>query len=186
MKIMYTPIYPCLGALIGDTVGSVYEFDNIKTTDFPLFSPESNYTDDSIMTIAVADWLANTDRSQAALEEKMVAWAKQYPCPLGGYGGFFSRWLFAPQLMADYEQEGMTYQQSLVRHPYNSWFSLDDNTEFDAENKTITNNFYSGCCEWGEFFYRVDDKGDIYAVYSSHNYRNSKTDEVESDTTYIK
>ena len=45
-----------LGAIIGDTVGSVYEFDNIKTTHFPLFDPRSNYTDDSIMTMAVADW----------------------------------------------------------------------------------------------------------------------------------
>lgn len=40
------------GAIIGDIVGSVYEFDNIKTKDFPLFSSKSTYTDDSIMTIA--------------------------------------------------------------------------------------------------------------------------------------
>lgn len=44
-----------LGAIIGDTVGSVYEFSNIKTTKFPLFSPFSNFTDDSVMTFAVAD-----------------------------------------------------------------------------------------------------------------------------------
>ena len=57
------PLYPCLGALIGDTVGSVYEFDNIKTTEFqPLFDKRAEYTDDSIMTIAVADWLVNTGR----------------------------------------------------------------------------------------------------------------------------
>ncbi|MBO4690451.1 MAG: hypothetical protein J5621_06215 [Paludibacteraceae bacterium] len=44
--------YPCLGALIGDTVGSIYEFDNIKSPDFhPLFDKQANYTDDSIMTI---------------------------------------------------------------------------------------------------------------------------------------
>ena len=46
-----------LGAIIGDTVGSIYEFDNIKTTDFPLFSERSEFTDDSIMSVAVADWL---------------------------------------------------------------------------------------------------------------------------------
>ena len=46
-----------LGAIIGDMVGSVYEFDNIKTTDFPFFSQRSIYTDDSIMTVAVAEWL---------------------------------------------------------------------------------------------------------------------------------
>lgn len=44
-----------LGAIIGDIVGSEYEFDNIKTTDFPLFVSDSNYTDDSVMSLAVAD-----------------------------------------------------------------------------------------------------------------------------------
>ena len=45
-----------LGAIIGDTVGSIYEFDNIKTTDSPLFSERSEFTDDSVMCFAVADW----------------------------------------------------------------------------------------------------------------------------------
>ena len=46
-----------LGAIAGDVVGSVYEFINIKTTNFPLFSEESMFTDDSLMSIAVAMWL---------------------------------------------------------------------------------------------------------------------------------
>ncbi len=45
-----------LGAIIGDIVGSVYEFANTKRTDFPLFSPRSTYTDDTILTVAIADW----------------------------------------------------------------------------------------------------------------------------------
>lgn len=115
-------LYPCLGAIIGDTIGSVYEFANTKRTDFPLFSPDSNYTDDSIMTIAVADWLANTDRTQEALEEKMVSWAKHFPCPMGGYGGGFLRWLFTPEKLADYDENG-NYKntENTKRHPYNSW-----------------------------------------------------------------
>ena len=50
-----------LGAIIGDIVGSPYEFDdyNIKTTDFPLFSKESEISDDTIMTLAVAQGLMN-------------------------------------------------------------------------------------------------------------------------------
>ena len=50
-----------LGAIIGDIAGSPYEFDdyNIKTTDFPLFSNESEITDDTIMTLAVAQGLMN-------------------------------------------------------------------------------------------------------------------------------
>jgi ADP-ribosylglycohydrolase len=44
-----------LGAIIGDIVGSVYEWDNIKTKDFPLFRKDCFFTDDTVMTIAVAD-----------------------------------------------------------------------------------------------------------------------------------
>lgn len=45
-----------LGAVIGDVVGSVYEFHNTRDCNFPMFSPSSNYTDDTVMTMAVADW----------------------------------------------------------------------------------------------------------------------------------
>lgn len=110
--------YPCIGALIGDTVGSVYEFDNIKTTAFPLFSRRSNYTDDSILTMAVASWLVSTDRSQSALEEKLVDFASRYPYPpLGGYGGEFRKWVFTPERLCSFD--GSTYADS-KRHPYNS------------------------------------------------------------------
>ena len=46
-----------LGAIIGDIVGSIYEFANIKTKDFEFFQPEMERTDDSILCIATADWL---------------------------------------------------------------------------------------------------------------------------------
>ena len=48
-----------LGAIIGDNVGSVYEFDNIKTKDFELFKPNSRFTDDTVMTCAVAEAIMN-------------------------------------------------------------------------------------------------------------------------------
>lgn len=115
---MKTFQYPCLGAIIGDTVGSIYEFDNIKRIDFPFFSRKSNYTDDSIMTIAVADWLANTDRSQTSLEEKLVDYAMSTPCPMGGYGGGFRTWVFYPDRLEDFD--GKKYEDG-KRHPYNSY-----------------------------------------------------------------
>lgn len=116
---MDTYQFPCLGAIIGDTVGSVYEFDNIKTTDFkPLFDRRAEYTDDSIMTIAVADWLVNTDRSQEQLEDRLVYWAKHYQCPMGGYGGGFRTWLFQPQRLHDFN--GQPFEDG-KRHPYNSY-----------------------------------------------------------------
>ena len=116
---MDTYQFPCLGALIGDTVGSVYEFDNIKTTDFqPLFDQRAEYTDDSIMTIAVADWLCSSDRSQEMLENRLVFWAMHFPCPMGGYGGGFRTWLFNPERLRDFE--GKVYKDG-KRHPYNSF-----------------------------------------------------------------
>lgn len=116
---MDTQKFPCLGALIGDTVGSVYEFDNIKTTDFqPLFDKRAEYTDDSIMTIAVADWLTDSERSQEMLEDRLVYWAKHFPCPMGGYGGGFRTWLFHPERLYDYKGEAF---EDGKRHPYNSY-----------------------------------------------------------------
>lgn len=107
-----------LGALIGDIVGSVYEFDNIKTTDFPFFSRRSTFTDDTIMTIAVAHWLlTDNEHTHDALENIMVKYAKDFPYPTGGYGGSFAQWLFRPEGMVDYK----TGKRPGRRVPYNSW-----------------------------------------------------------------
>lgn len=78
-----------LGAIIGDIVGSIYEFNNIKTTDFPLFSPGCNFTDDTIMTVATADAILHDKDFATTYQE----WGKRYPFPMGGYGGNFSIWL---------------------------------------------------------------------------------------------
>ena len=48
-----------IGAIIGDVMGSVYEFDNIRTTEFDMFNPKCDFTDDTVLTIAVADCLLN-------------------------------------------------------------------------------------------------------------------------------
>ena len=100
--------YPALiGAIAGDTIGSIYEFNNTKRTDFELLQPSMNYTDDSLMTLAVADWLLNRDQADDdahLLTNTMRYWAYKYPCPMGGYGSRFHRWLLSPS-----------------PKPYNSW-----------------------------------------------------------------
>lgn len=107
-----------LGAIIGDIVGSIYEFDNTNRMDFPFFSERSTYTDDSIMTVAVAEWLlSDNTHSHDTLEEIMVRYAHEYPFPMGGYGGAFSQWLFRPEGLVDY----MTGKLANGRCPYNSW-----------------------------------------------------------------
>ena len=86
-----------IGAIIGDIIGSPYEFDhnNIKTTKFPLFSKKSYFTDDTVMTLAVAEALMNAYGDEQALEEELIACMQHYgrKYPHAGYGVNFGRWL---------------------------------------------------------------------------------------------
>ena len=61
-----------LGSIIGDIVGSIYEFHNIKTKEFPLFSERCGFTDDSILTIATAKWILEGG-SQNTVPQAIVA-----------------------------------------------------------------------------------------------------------------
>ena len=79
-----------LGAIIGDIVGSVYEFDNIKTKDFELFKPDCRFTDDTVMTCAVADAIMN-GVSEKDFILSMKKYGRMYPH--AGYGGRFRVWL---------------------------------------------------------------------------------------------
>ena len=113
-----------LGAVTGDVVGSVYEFHNTKDYNFPLFSRNSNYTDDSIMSFAVARWLLDDDsHSLQALEDCMVALGREFPHPMGGYGGGFRTWLFTPEALWPYDGTWgpVPYESVNGRHPYGSW-----------------------------------------------------------------
>ena len=113
-----------LGAIIGDTVGSIYEFHNTKDYDFTLFNAESGYTDDSVMTMAVARWLlTDSEHTYQKLEDTMVEFAEQCPCPMGGYGTGFYFWLFHPEGMNPYDNQygASPYESKTGRHPYGSW-----------------------------------------------------------------
>jgi len=90
-----------LGTIIGDIIGSVYEWDNIKTKDFPLFSEKCFFTDDTVMTVAVADALLNGGAADNFIDS-MKRIGRFYPD--SGYGGHFSNWV-----------------QSDEREPYNSY-----------------------------------------------------------------
>ena len=96
------------GAILGDMIGAPYEFDRGgKTKDFPLFIPASRYTDDSVMTIAVAEALLDTLGQDGAARRdavirSMQKWGRKYPD--AGFGGRFYEWIFRRHPM-----------------PYNSW-----------------------------------------------------------------
>ncbi len=87
-----------IGAITGDIIGSIYEFNQIKTKDFPLFSEDCTFTDDSVLTVAVADAIL----SGGSYLESVKRIGQRYPD--SGYGGHFIGWL----LSDDYS-------------PYNSW-----------------------------------------------------------------
>jgi ADP-ribosylglycohydrolase len=91
------------GAVAGDIIGSVYEFWNTKSTDFELFNKNSRFTDDSVMTLAVAKWLIE-DGSHSAFQLIKCMQELGQRHPNAGYGGRFIEWLF--------EEEPQ---------PYNSW-----------------------------------------------------------------
>ena len=78
-----------LGAIIGDIVGSRFEFNNTNQTNFTLFTPDCNFTDDTICTIAVGDALLNGSN----FGDTIHRWCRKYPYPTGGYGGSFARWV---------------------------------------------------------------------------------------------
>lgn len=88
--------YTLMGAIVGDYMGSKYEFAPTKELEFPIDRVHSDITDDSILTIAVADALLSGIPYKYALHY----WAIKFPAPMGGYGGSFSRWLADPQLEA--------------------------------------------------------------------------------------
>ena len=85
------------GAILGDMIGAPYEFDRgKKTKQFPLFIDESHFTDDTVMTIAVAEALLNcADDPKLSIRQEVVCslqkWGRKYPH--AGYGARFSRWL---------------------------------------------------------------------------------------------
>jgi len=110
-----------LGAIAGDIIGSVYEYSPIKTEDFPLFHEECRFTDDTVMTVAVADAILGDGDYGAS----MHALGRRYP--RAGYGGDFIRWL-----------------QSNDPKPYYSWGNgaamrvSPVGSAFDSEERVLT------------------------------------------------
>lgn len=103
MNNYYNPLL--ISAILGDITGSIFEFNLHKSVDINLHDSRMDFTDDTIMTIAVADWILNDKKlTKIGLVRKMQEWGRKYPNPMGAYGGMFSQWL-----------------NSDNPKPYNSW-----------------------------------------------------------------
>jgi len=125
-----------LGAIAGDVIGSVFERFPTKSMGFPLFSHNSSFTDDTVLTVAVAWSILNRTNYTDALKK----FGRKYPN--AGYGGFFYRWMFSSN-----------------REPYNSWgngsamrvsavgfafSSLDDVLKEAKKSAEVTHNHTEG------------------------------------------
>lgn len=82
-----------IGAILGDIIGSRFEFASFKSKDFELFTSECDFTDDTILTVATADAILNG----RSYKEAYLDWGRRYPNPKGAYGATFSRWLWDPE-----------------------------------------------------------------------------------------
>jgi len=102
-----------LGAIIGDTIGSVHEFDPIKTKDFGLLGSQNEITDDSYLTMAVFCALEQCHcdyrKLSTIVSKELIKWYANYPIPMGGYGKSFENWAV---------NSLQTYK---VMKPYNSY-----------------------------------------------------------------
>lgn len=76
-----------IGAIAGDIIGSVYEWNNVNNIDFPIFNAKCDFTDDSVLTLAVADSILN----KKDFAKTIWDYARQYPNR--GYGGHFASWI---------------------------------------------------------------------------------------------
>lgn len=125
-----------LGAIVGDVVGSVYEFNNIKSKDFPFFTKENFFTDDTIMTCAVCQALMNCKGEFSNLQKEakkcLLDFGRKY-VPNGkiGYGQMFLEWLKDP----------MPYQSwgngACMRVSPVAYFAKDEN-QLKAMSRDVT------------------------------------------------
>ncbi len=125
-----------IGAIAGDIIGSTYEFDEIKVVDFELFPEGARFTDDSVLTIALADALLQKKEIAA----KLLEYANSYEGR--GYGGRFAWWMRS----SDPKPYNSFGNGSAMRVSPVGWFyqSLEDVLEGAKKSAEITHNHAEG------------------------------------------
>ncbi|MBQ8366579.1 MAG: ADP-ribosylglycohydrolase family protein [Alistipes sp.] len=135
-----------LGAIIGDIVGSRLEFKRNKEYNFELFTDANDFTDDTVMTIAVADWLTKSETrpvSNNTLPDIMRSWGRKHLWR--GYGGMFHRWL-----VSEYEEDQRPYNSfgngAGMRVSACGYFAttLDEALDFARKSAEVSHNHPEG------------------------------------------
>jgi ADP-ribosylglycohydrolase len=125
-----------LGAIAGDVIGSVHEGAGTKTKSFPLFVPQSTFTDDSVLTVAVAEWILTGEN----LVDLLHSYTHAYP--LRGYGFRFYQWV-GGGLREPYNSfgNGAAMRVSPVGFAFDT---LDEVLEWSAQSAAVTHNHPEG------------------------------------------
>lgn len=128
-----------LGAIIGDIVGSIYERHNIKTKDFELFGQNNHYTDDSVLSVATADWLLHGGKVAPYYAHYGVTYH-------GGYGRNFKQWAIRAIQTHDFTPYNSCGNGSAMRVAPVGWISLDKEhvMEKAKESAICTHNHPEG------------------------------------------
>lgn len=125
-----------IGAIIGDVIGSAYEWNNVTTKDFPLFSYATDFTDDTVMTIAVADKILNGRTYLEVFKE----YGRNYPD--AGYGGRFYEWIMNSGYEPYYSfGNGSAMRVSPIGFAYDSLEDVINEAKHSAE---VTHNHPEG------------------------------------------
>ena len=129
-----------IGAIAGDIIGSPYEWNPIKTKEFNLFSSRSIFTDDTVMTLAIAKWLCEDKDSKDVLIKNLKYFGNRYPG--AGYGGRFSRWL----RQESPEPYGSWANGSVMRVSPCAWVanSLEEAQKLAETSAIVTHNHPEG------------------------------------------
>lgn len=119
-----------LGAIIGDIVGSRFEFSAPPQKGFKLFTSDCDITDDTICTVAIADAVLN----HRSYREALLDWCRRYPDPMGSYGARFQDWIFsdAPQPYGSFGN-GSAMRVSAIGWLFDDWDVVCDEAKKSAE-----------------------------------------------------
>lgn len=129
-----------LGAIIGDVVGSRFEFNNIKTKKFKLFDKGTRFTDDTAMTVAIADICNSENFSSDNIIDTFKKWGRMYPN--AGYGRFFYGWVLGD----DRKPFNSCGNGSAMRISPIGWYAKteDEVKEFSKKVTEVTHNHPEG------------------------------------------
>ena len=174
-----------IGAIAGDIIGSTREFNSIKRKDFRLFNEYSIFTDDTVMTLAIASWLIKDKSSTNTLISEIKRFGLKYPN--AGYGGMFHKWL----KQDNPEPYGSWANGSAMRVSPVAWVaeSLSENQKLAEMSAYVTHNHPEGikgalATADAIFLARMDSSKEEIKEHIEYTYNydlNRKLDDIRPD-----